>query len=403
MRFTDRGIRALKPKELRYEVFEDGRKGLGLRISPTGGKSWVFIYRRKGKLSRVTIGTYPEMTVADTHTELARLRAMLKKGTDLALVGRAVKGEEFNAPTVPQLAHLYIERYAKVHKRSWLEDQRMLKKDAIPRWRHIKAKDITRGDVVTLLDDIVDRGSPIAANRTLACVRKMFNYALERSILETSPCVAVKAPGKEHRCDRVLSEAEIRAFWQGLERTRISLPSRYTLKLQLVTAQRKGEIIAAEWPEFDLTLGWWTIPADRSKNHLAHRVPLSLFARELLHEMPRLDDHYLFPSPTANKPMGDMSVDHAVRRNLGPFGIGRFTPNDLRRTAASHMTSMGIPRLVMSRILNHVETGVTAIYDRHSYDAEKREALDAWGRKLEAIIGGGRTWTPAGDRERIVQ
>ncbi|MGH8627111.1 MAG: tyrosine-type recombinase/integrase [Gammaproteobacteria bacterium] len=130
-------------------------------------------------------------------------------------------------------------------------------------------------------------------------------------------------------------------------------------------------------------------PGRRLKNHLAHRVPLSLLARELLHDMPRLDDRFLFSSPTGSKPTGDTSVDHAVRRNLDAFGVGRFTPHDLRRTAASHMTSMGIPRLVVSKILNHAETGVTAVYDRHSYDAEKRQALDTWGQKLEGIVGGG--------------
>jgi len=175
---------------------------------------------------------------------------MLRRGADPAQAARTMKQEEIDAPTVTQLAHLYIERYAKVCKRSWHEDERILEKDAIPRWRHLKAKDITRRDVVALLDDIVDRGSPIAANRTLACVRKMFNYSVERSILETSPCVTVKAPGKETRRDRVLTEEEICAFWEGLERTMIGMPIRHALKLQLVTAQRKGEIVAAEWPEF---------------------------------------------------------------------------------------------------------------------------------------------------------
>lgn len=390
MRFTDRGVRALKPRDARYEVFEEGRNGLGLRITPRGGKSWVFLYRRNGKLSRITVGAYPDTSVADAHAHLARLRAMLRRGADPAQAARTLKQEEIDAPTVTQLAGLYIERYARVRKRSWREDERILGKDAIPRWGHLKAKDITRRDVVALLDDIVDRGSPIAANRTLACVRKMFNYAVERSILETSPCAAVKAPGKETRRDRVLTEEEICAFWKGLDGSTISAPIRYALKLQLVTAQRKGEVVAARWHEFDLNAGWWTIPAERSKNHLAHRVPLSLLARELLHDMPRFDDRYLFPSPTGTKPMADTSVDHAARRNLDAFGGGRFTPHDLRRTAASHMTSLGIPRLVVSKILNHAETGVTAVYDRHSYDAEKREALDTWGRYLAGIIGGGR-------------
>jgi integrase-like protein/putative transposase len=133
----------------------------------------------------------------------------------------------------------------------------------------------------------------------------------------------------------VLTDGEICAFWEGLERTTIGMPIRYALKLQLVTAQRKGEIVAAEWPEFDLHAGWWTIPADRSKNHLAHRVPLSLVARQLLHDMPRLDDRFLCPSPTGSKPTGDTSVDHAVRRNLGAFGVGRFTP-PLRVLFAAH-------------------------------------------------------------------
>ena len=390
MRFTDRAIKALPPRQVRYEITEEGRAGLRIRVSPTGAKSWIFVYRRKAKLARITMGSYPEMSLAEAHGELARLRGLLRKGTDPVHARQALKQEEIDAPSVSQLAHLYIERYAKARKRSWLEDQRILEKDVIVRWRQITAKDITRRDVVALLDDIVNRGSPIAANRTLACVRKMFNYAVERSILETSPCVAVKAPSKENRRDRVLSEDEIRAFWEGLEHTTISIPIRYALKLQLVTAQRKGEVIAAEWPDFDLTKGWWTIPAERSKNHLAHLVPLSPVALHLLHEMPRLDDRHLFPSRSVNGYITPEAINHALQWSMGALGTQPFTPHDLRRTAASHMTRIGIPRLVVSKILNHVETGVTAIYDRHSYDAEKREALDAWGQKLEAIRGGGR-------------
>ncbi len=390
MRFTDRNIKALKPRDKRYDVFEDGRKGFGIRVSPTGGKSWIFVYRRNGKLSRVTIGNYPEINLADAHTEHARLRAILNKGRDPAIVVQTLKQEQIRAPTVQQLVHVYLDRHAKVKKRSWQEDERILMKDVIPRWGRCKAEDIRRRDVAVLMDDIMDRGSPIGANRTLACVRKMFNYAVERSILDVSPCVGVKAPGTESRRDRVLSEDEIQAFWQGLEKSQITRPIQLTLKLQLVTAQRKGEMTSAEWSELDFRTDWWTIPAAKAKNKLAHRVPLSLLALELLEQIKALScgSCYLFPSPHGDKPLLPTSVDHAIRINRTAFDMKPFTPHDLRRTAASYMTAMGIPRLVVSKILNHAESNVTAVYDRHSYDLEKRQALEAWSRKLETIISG---------------
>lgn len=383
MRFTDRTIKALKPRTTdRYEVFEDGRKGLGLRISPSGHKAFIFVYRRQGRLTRVTLGTYPEMALADAHMELTRLRGMLRKGTDPGETERLAKLEEIRAPTVTQLCELYIERYAKPRKRSWREDERTLARDVIPRWGHVKARDIVRRDVIALLDDIVDRGAPIQANRTLACVSKMFNFAVERSILETSPCVRVMAPGRETRRDRVLSEEEIRILWGALDES----PAAIALKLSLVTGQRKGEVLGMEWSEIDLASGWWNLPAEKVKNRLAHRVPLSALALELLNQAPRLSERFVFASRVGDRPMGKDGIVYLMRRLA--LGVEHFVPHDLRRTAASHMAAMGISRLVLSKLLNHVETGITAVYDRHSYDGEKRVALDAWGRKLETIIHG---------------
>ena len=160
------------------------------------------------------------------------------------------------------------------------------------------------------------------------------------------------------------------------------------LKLQLLTAQRKGEVIAAQWEDFDLAAKVWTIPAEKAKNGLSHRVPLSPQALDLLSHIKRLsgDSPYLFPSPRIGY-ITPTAVDHAVRRNLLVFGIKHFTPHDLRRTAASHMTgALGIFRLVVSKILNHVEAGVTSVYDRHSYDLDKQKALEAWGARLEQLL-----------------
>jgi integrase len=205
----------------------------------------------------------------------------------------------------------------------------------------------------------------------------------------------VKAPAKERRRDRVLTADEIANLWHALENPELSMSPaiRLALKLQLVTAQRKGEVIGAGWCEFDLDGQVWTIPSDKAKNGMPHRVPLTPLALAVLNDIASTNEarkdapRWLFPSPRTSKPITGPAVDHAMRDNRDALGTGDATLHDLRRTAASHMTSIGMTRLVVSKILNHAEPGVTAVYDRHSYDAEKRAALAAWGSRLEDIIG----------------
>ncbi|OGT07868.1 MAG: hypothetical protein A2X78_04155 [Gammaproteobacteria bacterium GWE2_37_16] len=161
-----------------------------------------------------------------------------------------------------------------------------------------------------------------------------------------------------------------------------------TLKLQLVTAQRKGEVVGAEWDEFDFKNARWTIPASKAKNGNNNIVPLSELALELLQELKTLSNgsKWLLPSPRGDKHIIPTAIDRALRNNINKFkDVKPFTPHDLRRTAASHMTALGVSRLVVSKLLNHVENSVTAIYDRHSYDKEKRAAVDAWSEKLKEI------------------
>ncbi len=200
----------------------------------------------------------------------------------------------------------------------------------------------------------------------------------------------VRAPAKENQRDRVLSAEEIRTLWKGLDTAPMSEGVKLVLKLQLATAQRKGEIVGAALAEFDLEDNVWTIPAERSKNGQAHRVPLSPLALSLIAETRKHagDSPWLFPSPRDRGPITPPAVNRAVYKSLPAIDVADLTPHDLRRTAASFMTSLGISRLTVSKILNHVETGVTAVYDRHSYDAEKRHALDTWAAHLESIVKG---------------
>ncbi|MDQ3797738.1 MAG: site-specific integrase, partial [Pseudomonadota bacterium] len=195
------------------------------------------------------------------------------------------------------------------------------------------------------------------------------------------------APSKEHRRDRILSADEIYRFWTGLANAPMWPGTALALKLQLVTAQRKGEIISMRWE--DISNDMWTIPAEHSKNGLPHRVPLSPLALELLSQAKQLGDSpWVFPGRKPSTHISGDSVSYALYRNREVLGLADLAPHDLQRTAASHMTGMGISRLVVAKILNHVESGITAVYDRHSYDAEKRQALNAWGRKIQSILHG---------------
>ncbi|MFZ4580916.1 MAG: tyrosine-type recombinase/integrase [Myxococcota bacterium] len=339
----------------------------------------------------MTLGTYPEMTVAQAHAALGEAMTAREAGRDPGQTAVQANLAERQAPTFAVLAKLYLELHAAPRKKDKGDrDSRALQRDVVPIIGAMKAETVTRRDVIALLDGIVARGAPIQANRTLALVRKIFNFGIGRDILQQNPCYRVAAPAQEHQRDRVLAEGELQSLLANLSTAAISTESRLALRFQLLTAQRCGEALAVRWDEIDLSTGWWTIPSSKAKNKLAHRVPLSPQALAVLADARGLnpDRQTVFPSPRGDRPMVETAVARAVFRNLEHLGAGRFSPHDLRRTAASHMTGMGLSRLVVSKILNHVERGVTAVYDRHSYDSDKRAALDAWGRRLAALEAG---------------
>jgi integrase len=395
MKFTDRGVRNLQAKEKRFEIWE--ARGLGLRVAPSGLKTWIFLYRFDGKSRRVCLGRYPRLSVAQAHRAHGVAVAQLADGIDPGTLRVREKKSERDAPTIATLAKDYIDKHARPKKRSWKADDATLRRDVLPVWGDRKAKEIRRRDVIDLLDGIVLRGAPIAANRTFAMVRRMFSWAIERDMLEHSPCTHVRRPAPEHRRDRVLSSAELAKLWPALSEASVDDPVRLSLAFMLATAQRLGEILSARWEDIDLAARVWTIPAEKAKNGLAHRVPLSPLAHRLLARARLSGKASKWVFASAWRPDEDETgenVDapierHAprrwIQRNLEALEIEPFTPHDLRRTAASHMTSVGIPRLTVSKILNHAETGITSVYDRHSYDAEKKKALERWALELQRV------------------
>jgi integrase len=385
IRFTARTLEALKPTpNTQVDYFDASLPGYHIRISPGGRKTFGIMYRHAGRVRRMTFGTLPPLLLADARERAKEELRKAAKGEDPA----TQKAEDRKSDTFEALAADYLERYAKLKKKSWKEDKRIIDNKLSPAIGNVTAKLITRAQIRELLDRIAIT-APIEANRTLATVRKIYNWALSRDLVESNPCHGISAPGVEHRRERVFSKEEIKKLWREFDKETTDVGS--TFKLRLITAQRGGEIFSIEWKELDMESAWWTIPGEKSKNGLAHRVPLSPAAikifKDLLEKQMRSKTRNHSPWVfSARRGKGHpTTVQKAVERIRAWTECKNFTAHDLR-TAASKMTGMGIPRLTVKKIPNHVEQEITAVYDRYSYDPEKREALEAWAKRLVTII-----------------
>ena len=384
--FTDRTVAAARPKAARYERWEPS--GLGLRITPKGKKSWVWLFRVEGKNRRVTFGSYPTMGLAAARTALAKAKEAVSKGGDPGKQLVKSRRTERRAQTVSELVEDYLDLYARKRKRSAIQDERMLHLDVVPRWGRRKVHQVSRADVVDLLDSIVDRGAPISANRTFSVIRRMFRWAQSRDVVSQNPCEGVERPAAENRRDRTLSDEEIRAFWRGLDSANMTGGVRLVLRLLLLTGQRSGEVCGMALPELDIPSATWIIPADRAKNARAHVVPLSRQAIDLLRKPVKRagEGPWIFPSVGASGHITTLGVASSLRVNRESLGVPDLRPHDLRRSCATGMSAQGVSRLVVGRILNHVDGSITARYDRHEYLTERRDALERWAAHVSKVI-----------------
>ncbi len=402
--FTDRFLAALKPAAKAYDVTDPTRKGLIVRLTPAGTKTFYFRYRRAGAGARLLIGHYPTVSLQQAYEAHAEFTRRLHRGEDPLASPALATPRASDEPTVGDLADEFLRRYVYLERKRPEEAEQAIRANVLKRWKNRPAKSITRRDAILLLDRIVDRGSPVMANRIAALLSQMFRFGVERGLIEASPLVALPRPGgREKPRERTLTETEIRTLWRKLGRAHMSRAVQNALKLVLVTGQRPGEVAQALCCEFDLKNALWTIPVERSKNGKAHAVPLSPLARAVLRHIERetagvadrpADNteppEALLPSPWRverdGAPLTVRSLSQSLRKNLGHIGLAAFTPHDLRRTAASGMTACGVPRLHVEKVLNHTTGDVAEIYDRHDYAAEKRAALERWGERLLGIL-----------------
>jgi integrase len=349
----------------------------------------------------MTLGSTDALTLAAAREEARNVLFKATKGEDPAT--RKQLGRQ--AETMGELAELYLTKWAMPRKRSWKADANLLRRKVLPKWQHRRVFEITRQDVRLLVESVAESGAPVVANRVASLLSKVFNFALDRDLIPFSPAVRIPRPTVEYPRDRVLTEDEIRTLWHEFEKLDETMGAFY--KLRLVTAQRGGEVATMKWSDVDLKNAWWTIPSTSSKNRLSHRVPLNAGALAILKRLRAQAGEILAArearNDTKSHPIiyvldgarGKRQWAHAAAK----FSVPDFKGHDLRRTAASYMASSGVPRLTIAKILNHVERGVTAVYDRHSYDLEKRAALDGWWRQLRAItqplriVGGGSSYS----------
>lgn len=342
----------------------------------------------------MTLGTYPKKPLGAARDEAKRIFAAVADGDDPA----SDKSDERKAGSFRELSSLYIELYAKENKKSWWFDEEIINRDLLPSLGSKRAHDVTRRDVVAILDGMVRRGAPVGANRTLAVLRKMYGWGIAtgRVDMVANPCLDVPKPTKAISRERVLKDDEIKQFWDKLPEIGIREHTRLALKFLLITGQRRGEAAMTRWNDIDHDV--WTIPAEHTKNGKTHIVPLSEMALDILANVKKLNKElkktgkdkpaYIFPSSRKGKHLGPSAISHAISNNLKDFDLPHFTVHDLRRTAATNLGKLKVPRLVVVKTLNQSDKSITATYDRHDYLEEKREALQAWSDRLETIVDG---------------
>jgi integrase len=411
---TDRLIRTAKVRKgLNQRELRDQRvQGLVCRVYKTGVRVWFLFYRRKedNRRRHLKLGVYPGVSLAQ-----ARELAEIELGKIAAGDDPQAEREELRAQpqveTVAELAEAYLSEYAEAQKRpaGYRMDRWQLDTYVLPRWGRRLATDVTKGDVQQLLEGVASgklaaRGKPtkVAPRNLKALLSKLFDWAADRGVVPGNPAAGVKLPSavREHLKrggrDRVLSDAEIRTLWEALDdlevdprNTNQGAVTAAAFRLILLTAQRPGEVLSMRWRDIEDDT-WWVVPAEVAKNGEANRVYLSPQVREILRGVWRFTGRSVWVLESRRRrgcPLTTVKTAQAaiVRRNR----MRHWTPHDLRRTAASKMSAQGVARRVLQAILNHKDRSVTAVYDRYSLDREKREALTAWGRRVNEIVGGG--------------
>jgi integrase len=379
--------------------------GLEFRLTPTGARSFSFRFRdpTSRAVTRATIGPYPEISLSDARGAADTLRGKVAKGVNPITEKRRDR-EDASSKTFRALSDRYIEEHARRFKRSADADERNLRLHILPKWGKRRYDQISRSDVIELVEGIIKDGSPVQANRVHALISKIFSFAVDADLVPANPCSRLRKRGVENRGTRVLSDAEIKQLWRRAVVAPVSRRVGLALRLVLLTGCRAGEVAGIGRAELhDLMIpdkAAWLLPAQRSKNGRAHLVPLSTDAVQTISsaiELASDDNEFIFASPVEKGgPITGHALTVAMRRLTDKvdgtaaksWRADPPSPHDLRRTVATRLSQLGTPFEDVAAILNHVRTDVTGKhYDHYQRAVEKRRALNAWMSALQAIVG----------------
>lgn len=404
---TAAALERLKPPiKGQVDHFDAGYPGLAIRLSYGGRRSWTFHYRIHGKTRRMTLGAFPAMGLAEARWAWREVRAAVERGEDPGAA--KLEARHCEPETVRQVGDEFIRRYARPRNRTANEIERMFEIYVYPLIGERPVETVTRRDVLRLLDKAEERGIRVRANRVLASVRRLFNWSVERGIIEASPVNNIRPPAVETPRDRVLSDDEMLALLRACDR--MGEPFGQVFRLLLLTAQRRDEVAAARWVEFDLRSALWHLPAERVKNARAHTLPLSTQVMTTVESLSTHGSDFLFPATfsrlkdgavrpvsgfTRAKKRLDMLMLDELEKIAAERGKDRtaihlpaWRLHDLRRTAASGMARLGTEVHVVEKALNHISgtvSGIAAVYNRHSYRDEVQTALQAWADFVDGL------------------
>ena len=370
--------RVKPPLAGRVEYADTVLRGFALRVTENGRKSWSYMYRFNGRLRRLTLGRYPTVDLAGAREKVRNAQQMIDRNEDPAEANQQRK--ELQKNLFGDVVKEFIERYAKPNTRTWESTERLFELHT-SKWDQRSIVTIKRADIIQLIDDLTDNKTSYVARHVFAALRKFFNWAAERGIVDASPCAYISPPGKVVSRERVLTEDEIKRVWAACNK--LAFPFGHLIKMLLLTGQRKDEVTKMRWQDIDLPNKVWTIPREIVKADRAHEVPLSDLALQLLENMPRFNGEYIFTTTGGLKAVSGHSK--AKSRVDIMSEVSKWRLHDLRRTAATNMAKLGVPVPTISRVLNHAQGGVTSIYNRHSYLPEKTEALEKWAKRLEEL------------------
>lgn len=405
-KLTDKQIRAWIKSGERFEGKSDGN-GLYLCYRENYQYPvWRFRYKFAGKRRAVLIGSYIDLSLAKARELTKELSARVSLGYDVASEKQERKAEvlakieaEKNAIKVADLAAEYFERQILPRWKHPDILRRRIDKDINPRIGHMKIEEVKPRHIDEMLKSIVDRGAPTMATDVLRWLRRMFDYAIKRQMIEINPCSAFEvadAGGKEVSRDRWLTREELIIFFKALRTAGISRQNEISFKILLALCLRKMELCAARWQEFDFQNAVWHFPAERSKNGDAVDIPLCPTVIDWFMELKPMacGSQYVLPARKMQSRMiphiqeSTLPVALAKVRQVLPPKMPNFTIHDFRRTARTHLAALGVDPFVAERCLNHRIKGVEGIYNRHDYFDERRAALTQWCDLLVSLEKG---------------